>query len=60
MRLFGHLSNCSVAFAMYISVHYDYRAINEIIFNIPRVLNPINSLSSKKKNLKIVALYTVT
>lgn len=32
--LIGHLSNCCVAFAMYINVHYNYKA-TEIILNIP-------------------------
>lgn len=33
MGLIGHLSRCSVAFEMYIYVHYNYEA-NEIIFII--------------------------
>lgn len=33
MGLIGHLSKCSVAFTMYIYVHYNYKA-NEIIFII--------------------------
>jgi hypothetical protein len=48
MGLIGHLSNCSVAFAKYIHVHYNYRA-NEIIFVslwcrgfIPGLFNSIN------------------
>lgn len=47
--IIDQLSNYSAAFAMYINVHYNYND-NKIIFNIPGLFNPINSL-----NLKIVA-----
>lgn len=44
MGLIGPLSNCSVAFAiMFIHVHYNYRAINDIL----GLFNPINFLNSK-------------
>lgn len=41
--LINHLSNCSVAFAMYVHVYYKNR-VNAIIFNI---LNQIHFLDSK-------------
>lgn len=50
----GQPSNCSVAFAIYIHIHYNYRA-NEIIFEIPGLLNPINFLNSKQIIKKVVA-----
>lgn len=34
MGLIGHMSSCSMAFAMYFHVHYDYRD-NEINLTIP-------------------------
>lgn len=49
MGLFGHLSNCSVAFAIYIHVHFYYRA-NEIIFIFPGLFNLKTLINSKKKN----------
>lgn len=53
MGLINHLSNCSVAFTMYIHVHYNHKA-NEIIFKILESFNPINSLNSKIITLKFV------
>lgn len=41
MGLIGHLSKCSVAFTMYIYVHYNYKA-NEIIFIIHGVYSKKN------------------
>lgn len=48
MGLIGHLSNCSMTFATYIHVHYNYWA-NEIIFNAPVLFNPKNFLNSKQE-----------
>lgn len=51
MYLIGHMGIGSVAFAMYIHLYDNYRA-NEIIFNVPGLLNPINIQNSNQIILK--------
>lgn len=46
-KIRGLLSYYSVAFAMYVHVHYNNRAIIEIILNIQGVFKSINVLNSK-------------
>lgn len=47
MYLIGHMGIGGVTFAMYIHVYDNYRA-NEIIFNVPGLLNPINIQNSNQ------------
>lgn len=51
MGLISHLCNCSVVFAIYFHVHYNYKA-NEIIYNILGLFNQIHFLNFLKKLLK--------
>lgn len=51
MGLIGHMSSCSMAFAMYFHVHYDYRD-NEINLNIPGLFDLKNFLSYKQNIYK--------